>query len=246
MTALALTVTVDAYAATLTVTGGTAPYMVTASPAGRDEYPVRGTWADGVTVDGDVPLAVPTMWTVRDSVGDIVASDTFTVAANGPVLSDATDPTAFVAVTVVSQPPNTWEAATRTWDVLGTSDAFVSQAPMKRRTGDLVLYVPPLERADLLDLLSTGAPLLLRSPDHDVVDDVFLAVSTVRDALANSDAQRGGRLITLTYTAVSRDLGKYTSGPVRTWADLPSDAATWADVPTTFATWRDVRSGVQL
>lgn len=243
---LALGVTVDDYAATLTVTGGTAPYTAVASPAGRDEYPVRGTWAGGVTIDGDVPFGVPTQWTVRDSVGASVSSTVLTLDAAGPVLSDATDPTAYALVLVVSQPPNVWEAATRTWDILGTSDAFVSQAPMKRRTGDLVLYVTPAERPDLLDLLSTGAPLLLRSPDHTVVDDLFLAVGSVRDELANPDAPRGGRRITLSYKQVSRDLGEYTSVSGRTWADLLTDAATWADVPTTFGTWRDVRSGVEL
>jgi hypothetical protein len=235
---------------TLTVEGGTPPYVVTATPAGdRPDYTVRGAWqyvlTTGTVVDGDVPLGVDVAYTARDAM-NATGTDTAHVTSLVPLLSDATDAGHVLPVAVVSQPPNEWEARTKWWDVLGRRDPFVSQAPLRLRGGDLVLAVLTADRRAMLDLLASGAPLLLRSPCADRVDDVFMAVERVREELALDTAPAGTRLFRLTYQAISSELGPYVADSGRTYASLLTDAADYGALRYTFLDYVHVRTGQRI
>jgi hypothetical protein len=251
---LTATAGISAYAhyVELFADGGTAPYTWEAFPTGADPYTVPATTSDPtgrVTVDGYAPLGRDVLYRVTDATGATAEPPIMNVPDPGaPVLSHATDPTRWQLVAVADQLPNEWAARSVWFDVLDRRDPFVATAPLRLRNGDVVLYLPDLAaRGPLLDLLADGVPLLLRSPCTAAVDDVVMLVTGVREELAVPDRKAGARLVTLTYQAVTRDLGPYLPDPTWTWADLVADTRlpTWAQVPPSFATWADVVSNVR-
>jgi hypothetical protein len=230
------------------VSGGTPPYNLTATPAGGSTYTVRGAWTGTspnlTKVDAEARLNVATQYQATDAAAGAASSNIVTVAETTAVLSDALDYTQVLPVEVVSQPPNEWEGRTRTWDVLGRDDPFVSQAPLRLRTGTLVLRVTPAGRAALQSLLSDGAPLLLRSVFPLSTDDLTFAVQRVREDLVLPDSPMGDRLVSLDYQAVSRDLGTIAAG-TRTYSMLLAEATNYTNVLVKFARYEDVRTGLQ-
>lgn len=249
-----VTATVDPATASvrLTASGGVPPYVADASPGGdRPDYRVRTSWSSVVGdttarigIDGALPLDVPTQYVITDATGAQVASDAVTVTSSSPLLSDATDPGRVVAVHVHAQKPNRWDARSVWWDVLGAQAPFASVAPMRPRSGPLVLRVSGnVERADLIRLLAPGNPLVFRGSCPDAVDDVVLLVESVEEALILDDHPSGPSLWTITYQAISRELGPYAVDASRTWQTVEDTFATWADVLATYSTWEALRVG---
>lgn len=254
--ALTITATVDptSHAVTLDVAGGTPDYTVQAAPAGDlDTYTVRARWtrppgADAtrrMTVDGDVPLNTATVYVVTDKAGAQAQTPQVVVAASSPVLSDATDPSLSLDVVVVSQPPNEWEARSVWWDVLGASAPFASVAPMRTRSGDLVLYADTLaHRRALRALLAPGRPVILRAVCPDAVDDLTILPAAARDELVSADNPSGPRLFTITYQALNREqLGPFAVDPARTYAQVVAEDATYRDVLARFVTYAELLAG---
>lgn len=248
--ALSCTATVDAATKSVSVlvAGGTPPYAVVATPTGGAPYTVRGTWtgtSPTLTIrDAEARLNVPTQYAASDAAAGAASSAIVTVTATQAYLSDALDYTQVLAVEVVTQVPNEREARTRTWDVIGRPDPFVSTAPMRLRSGDLVLRVPQSQRAALEALLQRGSPLLLRSIYPESTDDVTMAVQRVRDEYVMAEDPMGDRLYTLTHQAVSRELGTIDAG-ARTYSMLLAEATTYTNVLVKFARYDDVRTGLQ-
>jgi hypothetical protein len=236
----------------LVVDGGTAPYVVDASPGGdRPDYRVRTTWSTvsgvptaRVGVDGDLPLNTPTVYVATDSLGAQAQTPAVSVHSSVPLLSDATDPGRVLPVVVVSQKPNGWEARSVWWDILGSREPFVSIAPMRLRSGPLVLRTEDrAHRAAMLTLLAPGNPLVLRAPCGDAVDDLVLLVETVDESLVLDDAPAGATLWTLDYQAVSRDLGPYSVDPSRSYAAVVAAFPTYGDVLFTYPDYDALRAG---
>jgi hypothetical protein len=252
--ALSITATVDAdtLAVRLTITGGTPDYTVQAAPGGdRLPYTVRSTYSPisgdptgRVALDGDAPLNTPTQYVVTDKAGQQAQTGVVEPVSDHPVLADATDPSRAMAVVVVSQPPNEWEARSVWWDVLGQRAPFVSVAPMRLRSGELVLHVPDRsQRARLMNLLAVGNPMVLRSACPPAVDDVVLLPTVVRDELVMESNPAGARMFTITYQAVARELGPYTLDPGRTYASLPTESVDYAAVVGKFTDYAALLSG---
>lgn len=235
----------------LTATGGTAPYTWRAFPTGGEDYTVPATMAvpDGrATVDGYAPFGRAILYRATDSTGAAGEAMVTLPDPPGPVLSDALDPNRFVRVPVIDQLPNAWDARSVWFDVLDRRDPFVAVAPLRFRNGELVVRVAGNdERTELMALLATGSPLVLRSPCSDALDDVVMLPSQVREALALTDDKTGPRTVTITYQAVTRDLGPYLPDPEWTWTDVLADdrLASWNVVRATFSTWDDMVSNVR-
>lgn len=252
---MALTITPTVQAGTASVSlllaGGSPEYVVTAYPAGHREYRIRSTYSpvtgaptSRVAVDGAIPLDTPTQYVVTDSTGVQASSVLVTVTASGPLLSDATDPTRILPVTVLDQIPLEAEARSVWWTVLGRSDPFVSVAPMLYPGGTLVLYARTRDaRNAIRALLLPGNPLQLRSPCPDDLDDVVLLVTRFSEALVVEDWKGGPRRLELTYQAVSDQLGYYTGDPGRTYAALLDVVPTYDGLRTAFRTYADVLTG---
>lgn len=251
--ALTITPTVlpGTYSVQLLIAGGSPAYVVQAYPAGAPAYTVRSTFstvtgapASRIAVDGAIPLGVATQYVVTDSTGAQASSVLVTVNADQPLLSDATDPTRILPVTVLDQLPLEAEARSVWWTVLGRSDPFVSVAPMLYPGGTLVLYAVDREaRAAIRALLVTGNPLLLRSPCRDDLDDVVLLVESATEQLRVADWKGGPRTIELRYQAVSDQLGTYIGDPGRTYARVLDDGPTYDAIRTIFRTYADLLTG---
>lgn len=236
----------------LAIDGGVPPYVVDASPGGdRPDYRVRSTYSTvpgqpmmRVAVDGDLPLNTPVIYVATDSVGAQAQTSAVSVSSSVPLLSDATDPGRSIPVVVVSQKPNGWEARSVWWDILGAREPFVSIAPLRLRSGPLVLRTASTaERRRMLELLAPGNPLVLRAVCPDAVDDVVLLVENVDESLVLEDAPAGATLWTLNYQAVSRELGPYAVDPSRSYASLVAAYGTYGDVLLAYADYDALRAG---
>jgi hypothetical protein len=246
---LTATATPDAVLGTymvLRATGGTAPYSWTAYPNGGTAYTVPRTVADptgATTVDGLAPLGREVTYQVRDSAGA-----SFDVTAQLPdapsaVLSDALNPDRALFVTVLDQLPNEWAARSVWFDVLDRRDPFVALAPMRFRNGTIVVRtVTADERRDLFDMLTPGGPLVLRSPCAAAVDDLTILVNQVSEELTVESAKTGPRSWSLTYQAVSSELGPYLPDPDWDWDGVVSDPRnpSWDVVAASFTSWDDL------
>lgn len=251
--ALTVTPTVDTALAAvrLVLDGGTPPYVVDASPVGRDDYRIRSTYSTvtgfpnrRVAVDGEVPLNTATVYVVTDSTGAQASSSEVTVTATDPVLSDAFDPGAAIRPTIVSQKPNTWEARSVWWDVLGAREPFASIAPMRLRSGTLVLRTDGTPaRAAMVALLTPGDPLVLRSTCPGAVDDVTILVETVDEALVLEDDPEGPTLWSLRYQAISRDIGPTTGDAGRTYSVAALEYPTYGYVVVHYVDYDAFRLG---
>lgn len=253
---MALTITADvdpvSLAVRLHITGGAPEYVVTAAPGGdRAAYTVRTTYtpvngdpSGRVGLDGDAPLNVPTQYVVTDVAGVQAVSNTVEPQSAFPILSDALNPYEFLAVQVVSQPPNTWEARSVWWDVLGQRAPFVSVAPMRLRNGELVLLTESRgERASMLSLFQRGNPLRLRSVCPPAVDDVLFIPESVTDELAMDTHPAGPRLWRIRYQAVSQELGPYVVDPGRTYASLPPESPDYDGLLPLYVDYRALLAG---
>lgn len=255
--ALTITATPDPYTfvVRLLVAGGVPAYTVTAQPSGGQaayvvsspQTPVTGDATARNMIDGRVPLgAVSTAYTVTDAAG--VSASTaaaVTIAATMPVLSDALDPNKLIQLPVVSQRPNHWEARSVYYPVLGRRDPTVAIAPMALRDGELVLSTDgtPVARRAVINLLSSGDPLILRTPCPSAVDDVTLLVTSAAEELLNDSNPVGLSNFRLTYQAVTSDLGPFTGDPSRTYDTVKTAWPSYADLPPAYATYGDLLSG---
>lgn len=254
--ALTITTTADpySYVMRLYVAGGTPPYTVSAQPSGgRPAYTVRSpqtTVSGDATarnlVDGQIPLGtVATIYRVTDAAGATVDSAAVSIPAALPVLSDALDPGRFVTLTVVSQKPNHWAPRTVWFDVLGRRDPTVAIGPMRLRDGTLVLrYGADVTRRQVIDLLTPGDPMLLRTPCPNAVDDVTFVVTDLAESLALEDAPAGPTVFTLTYQGVTGDLGPFTGDPSRTYATVAGESTQYAELPLKFVDYASLAAGL--
>lgn len=249
------TATVDPGAAgtvRLDVSGGTPPYRAEASPGGdRPDYRVRDSWADmpgvpsgRIGVDGAAPLNVPVQYVVTDATGAQVTTSAVTVTSSVSILSDATDPGAFLPVRVVSQKPNSWQARSVWWDILGSPAPFASVAPMRYRSGPLALRIETVtERAALLTLLRPGNPLMFRGACPPTVDDLTILVETAEESLILDNRPEGPYLWTLDYQAITVDLGPYDVDSARSYDTVKAAVSAYDTLYATYATYDAVRTG---
>lgn len=246
---IAITATADTVAVLgrISITGATSPVTVSASPTGLDDYELRGPFAVAGSavsaVDPELPFGRATVYTVTDATGAQASSAPITLTHAVCVLSDATDPSIFTDVAVVSFLPGEWEARSRWWDVLGRTAPFVTYSPMSNRSGDLVLRTESqAERFALLSLFTSGVPVILRSPTARI-DDATLILERFSDELVIEGHHDGPHLLRARVKQVSRNIGPVNGDPARTWQTVKDSHLTWAAVLSAYPTWADVLNG---
>jgi hypothetical protein len=235
----------------MSVSGGTAPYTWRAFPTGTDPYTVPATVTNpsgNLTVDGYAPFGRDILYRATDSTGAVGEAVAALTDPPGGVLSDALDPNRAVVLPVLDQLPNQWEARSVWFDVLDRRDPFVAVAPLRFRNGELVVRVDGNDqRQSVIDLLAPGNPLVFRSPCVSALDDVVMLPTSVREALVVEADKSGPRTVTITYQAVTRELGPYLPDPTWTWelVGLDSRLPSWTAFVDTFATWSDAVANVR-
>ena len=110
-------------------------------------------------------------------------------------------------------------------------------------TGELVLWTDTLaQRRDLVTMLATGSPMLLRSTHPDRVQDMVLLPSEWSDILVNPDRPGGARTLTISYQAVT-ELRGYGPPADRTYNTWLIDHADYAAVRAAYDTYQAARDG---
>lgn len=245
---LTITATPDPnrYSIALEVTGSGGAYVkITAEPVGRAPYTVRpiGTsTADPLRLsDHEAPFGVQIRYTAETSTesSSILAAP---LEVSGCVLSDTLRPGSSVPVSLLADRPHEWEARSAWFDVIDRRDPLVTVGPMRYRAGEWQFYAfGNTARAALLALLLPGSPLLLRTSNPEVVDDVIgLPLRVAEDPHVS---EFGGRVFTVRYQGVTRTLGPFVGAGDWTYADLADHAPTYAALLPEFVTYRDLYAG---
>jgi hypothetical protein len=249
-----MTVTITAepvparWAVALTVAGqGNAAVAIEAEPVGRAAYPVRligDPSGDPLTADDyEAPFGVPIRYRVYVA-GQLAASVLAEpVDVGACVLSSTNRPASALPVSIVSALPNEWQTRSTFFDVIGRRDPLVSVDVARYRSGEWGIYVRGnAARAALLELLTPGHPLLMRSGSEFVDDVIALPLTWVEDPHLD---ETGGRVVTVRWQAVTRTLGPYRGLAEWSYAILANDPTlpTYAALLPAFATYRDLYAG---
>ena len=148
------------------------------------------------------PLQQPVTYFASDDATTEV-TDPVTVTAKGAILN-ATDRLQAEQVVVVKQPPLEWEARSTSHKVLSRRDPVVIIRPPIYAAGTVVLLLTGREqRQRILDILDTGAPILLRGDRPAAMDDMTLLPTAWTDPLVSEALPAGQRLLEIQYQAVS-------------------------------------------
>lgn len=213
-----------------------------------------GMYVDDVTItsnrlvktayDNAVPLQLPTYYEVTDATATKVVSGPVTINQTTPILADALYPSLNTSVVLISQKPNTWESRSVWFDVLGREDPLPVVAPLRYRNGTIkIRAAEPADRAELLSLLTTGRPLLLRQPCHNMsADDVYLLPMRVTESPVVDQYHAGPATFDIEYQAVTRDIGVEWANP-RTYDTFTTESATYLILSTAWASYANAAGG---
>jgi hypothetical protein len=222
------------------------------------DVPGPGTWTrvvgDGVEVvvgetqtaeDRFAPLGVPLryLWTTQAGVE---AADPVTVESEYPVLSSAYRAGAGWQVVVVAQQPVSWEGRSIAHDVLSRRDPLVTVQQPRYHSATLRLHAADRYATDdLLVLLVTGEPLILRSPCPAAVRDATILPGRWTEDLVSAAKPSGQRWIDIDYQAVSSEPMAWQQPAEWTWEVLEAVPAlgSYADLQAEYANWAAVARG---
>lgn len=200
---------------------------------------------DGPVIeDRGAPLNQPVTYYAVDDVST-VSTTPVTVTAEYPVLS-STMSNAALPVTVVRHRPKDFQGRSVWHPVIGRSDPFVSVFPMTYPSGVLVLLAATnQDRLDLIELMTPGYPLLIRSTCPDRLDGMTFTVTSARDPFQSDEMREGATYLELDYQQVTA-VSPAWSPPARTYQDVLDEDNTYADVLTHYGSYQDLLDGVRL
>lgn len=234
--------------AIITATGGTLPYRVYGYTT-SNRWLVRAvpivTGSSSKHVDSDAHLNSPLYYDIYDATNTKLTVGPLVVASDTSILTDALYPGIGMRVNVISQKPNTWEAKSQWFDILGRRDPLPVIAPLRYRSGTIKLRaVDGEDRAGIVDMLSSGRPLLLRMAVHDMAaDDVFMLVTRVVEDPVLDTYHSGPAVFSIDYQAVTRDIGpEWTNA--RTYATITTESATYAVFAAAWTSYQTAAGGV--
>lgn len=160
-----------------------------------------------VLVDTTAPLGVPLTYNAT-TAGWSGSTAPLTLDVDGARLTRpmaAGSPA--VPVVVASQTDSEWTSNSTVLDILGKDAPLVIVGGGIYRQGVLRLrLVGQAERAEVLKLLATGEPLMLRTGCREAVDDVFMAPLSWSEEPASPGRPAGPRYLDIRYKAVRDDV----------------------------------------
>lgn len=221
------------------------PVVVTRSAAGGPPVPVRNgdPMPDGADQldDLEAPFGVPLLYRATDNAGQV-----FTAAAqldsDRPRLDHPGLQSLGVWARIVDDQPPAWESGTAVHQIIGRRDPITVAQPLRTRAGTLTLAVADLPELDqLLALLASGLPVLLRTPCSDLFRDGWLAVTQVADA--HTSARAPQRAVELQYVEVARPQGPSQGTPGWVYRDAATLFGTYAELDAAFGTYAELAAG---
>lgn len=208
---------------------------------GRDEPVGSGTLVWDYT--GELNRSYT--YIATDDVDTEVSAPT-TVTSDRPVLSSTTSPMA-VQVDVVDQRPLFGQGRSVWHPVLGRNDPFVTVHPALYPSGLLRLSAPtPTVRGNLIDLLTRGEPLSLRTTCPDRVSSMVFLMLSWSDPFTRTGRKGGPAYLEIDFQQVTEAPGILPPAPDRTYATILAEHTSYADVAASYATYRDLLDGVRV
>lgn len=226
------------------------PVQVEAFPVGREPYAVRFIGAPlgpSVTVDDEqAPFGIPiTYRATQTGEPGVVSQTSAPLDVTGSVLTSVVRPGTGLPVRVIEDRPQDWETRSAWFDVIDRRDPLVTITPMRYRAGEWILALNgAAARAQLINVLTTGEPVMLRSSCPEQIDDVIcLPLSFSIDPVIAS-APQGTRTARVSYQAVTRPIAPFGGTSDWTYAALAArPATTYASVLAEFATYSALFAG---
>jgi hypothetical protein len=201
--------------------------------------PFRVAGGTVVAVDGEVPFGVDVRYTVAEepTVTGLVRLD-----IDVPWLTHPLAP--FLSVPCTIEDDDEWTLPGRTYvfDVIGRAEPVYTWYRRSTRNGVLTLdYANVGERAAIIEVLATGAPLLIRYPaGYPQFPSAYLGAGEARVIPRGVGSHEGS--IEVSYVVVAAPPSSVSSPASAnwTWDDVPSQAASWAALVAAFPSWVDV------
>lgn len=197
----------------------------------------------GATVwDYSPPLNRPITYIATDDTSSAVTQQV-TVAADGPILSSTISPIAY-PVTVVDYRPLRGIAATVWHPVLGRNDPVVTIHPALYPSGLLRLYMATATvRVQLIELLTLGEPLVLRTTCTDRVDNMTFVMTEWEDPFVNDRRKGPPAYLDITFQQVTDEIGAPIPIPDRTYQTWVDDHPTYQALFDAYPDYRAALDG---
>ena len=214
----------------------------------REPVRVMNPWsspaASGVR-DMECPLETPVSYEVTgyDGSDQVVATLTagpVTVAATtGDWLRPITRPLEGMRIWVESYPQQDRAGRVATFDVLGSADRVALTSVRGLPKGVLtVVTMTDSERAQFLNLLTSGEPLVFLTPESHGVGRQYLVVFDVSETRIVNYALEESRRWSLQVEEIGYPAGQTAQWTFQTWDDLPP--MDWDTLEATYQTWLSV------
>jgi hypothetical protein len=240
VTTIAVQAQPDVASVALTVTGAPATLSLYRTDRyGRTEL-VRGSpfATQGGTlsvVDHEAPFGTLTYATSPAGADAVTTS----LDVDRPWLTSPASPFLSLPVDVVDDTQHEYPPRSYLFDVIDRADPVYTWYRRSTRAGELSIgYETLQQRTRVLSLLSTGIPVLLRTPLGCPYEGGYYAVGDVRVEPLLPGSRKG--VIVLPYVLVVAPPGQPSATPGWAWVNVVDRFASWADVPPAFATWGDV------
>lgn len=210
-------------------------------------------------VDYEVPLGVPVAYScigydVAGTASQESASTTVTVDVDDVWIQDPLDPASAIQVgltrprTIMAVAPSFMPAT----NSMAMTIAPIAGSPLPTALGSVrqaaagipltIVTSTPSESAQLSELLDQAFPVCVRTPEE-VYQLSGLTYMAIQDV--TPDPHKGWQQSTFSLVGTSvRGPGVSTVVQVRTYADLPDEAATYTALKALYATYVDVKRGL--
>lgn len=188
---------------------------------------------DIIVWDYECPFGVE----VTYSLDDATASGSLNVTSAW--LSHPTDASLSCACNVIDDDGWQWTAPGTAFDVIGSQWPVVVHSTRSVHTGTLRLWTTWQARSQLVDLVQSGSPILLRVPPGTFVEDTWLWPMTVRRT-KQSPYDPAWVEWQLDYQRCGRPSVTVTQDPSNSWAAVLLTHATWAALTASHTTWVDL------
>jgi len=204
------------------------------------------TAGSGTITDWEVPLDVLVryeVYQVTPAGQEAGVSATFEVPSSGWTwLSDPAYSSRYLRLNEVQgMDEQNYSARAGVFEILDRAKPIVVASKRSSFTGDFVLTTATLnERALLLDLLSRGQVLLIRTPDNYGLGTIYVHVGDANEKRISPLVTEPTRIWTLPLTDVDRPGGLATVTEGMRWIDVTNRWPDWQSLIATGLTWEQL------
>jgi hypothetical protein len=190
-----------------------------------------------VAVDSEAPFGVPVRYALES---DPTVTAVARLDIDVPWLTHPLSPFLSVPCVVDDDAEWTYPGRTYTYDVIDRAEPVYTWYRRSTRSGTVsVSYETTAQRSAIVEVLETGAPLLVRYPaSYEQFPSVYIGTAEAR-VVPRGVGSRAGQ-VQIDYVVVSAPPSSVASpSAIWKWEDVPPVFPTWADLVAGIGTWTD-------